>query len=71
MADILVVVEHLEGAFRKSTLSAITAAARLSSLSGGEVDALVLGHGAGGQLHDAEAIMARRHHVNQPHQRRR
>ncbi len=44
-ADILVVVEHLEGAFRTSTRSAITAAHVLSSLAGGEVDALVLGEG--------------------------
>lgn len=46
MGDILVVVEHQEGAFRKSTLSAIAAARRLSTLVGGAVDALVLGEGA-------------------------
>jgi len=45
MADILVVVEHLEGAFRKTTLSTLTAAKTLSSMIGGEVDALVLGQG--------------------------
>ena len=48
MADILVVVEHQEGAFRKSTLSAVSAAKALSGLAGGEVDALVLGQGASG-----------------------
>ncbi len=45
MADILVVVEHQEGAFRKTTLSTITAAKTFSRLAGGEVDALVLGDG--------------------------
>jgi electron transfer flavoprotein alpha subunit len=45
MADILVVVEHQEGAFRKTTLSTLTAAKTLSGLIGGEVDALVLGQG--------------------------
>ena len=45
MADILVVVEHQEGAFRKTTLSTLTAAKTLSGLIGGEVDALVLGKG--------------------------
>jgi len=43
MADILVVVEHQDGHFRKNTLSAITAAKTLAGLVGGEVDALVLG----------------------------
>jgi electron transfer flavoprotein alpha subunit len=46
MADILVVVEHQEGVFRKNTLSAVTAAKALSALAGGEVDALVVGNGA-------------------------
>jgi electron transfer flavoprotein alpha subunit len=45
MADILVVVEHQEGAFRKTTLSTLTAAKTLAGLIGGEVDALVLGQG--------------------------
>ncbi len=45
MADILVVVEHQGGTFRKTTLSTITAAKALSGLVGGEVDALVLGKG--------------------------
>jgi len=44
MADILVVVEHQEGMFRKTTLSTLTAAKTLAGLVGGEVDALVLGH---------------------------
>jgi electron transfer flavoprotein alpha subunit len=60
MTDILVVVEHLEGAFRKSTLSAIAAAARLSSLCGGEVDALVLGYGAGAVAATVSAYGVRR-----------
>jgi electron transfer flavoprotein alpha subunit len=47
MADILVVVEHQEGVFRKNTLSAISAAKTLAGLIGGEVDALVLGDGVG------------------------
>ena len=46
MADILVVVEHQEGTFKKSTLSTITAAKTYSGLVGGDVDALVLGDGA-------------------------
>ena len=45
MADMLVVVEHQEGAFRKTTLSTISAAKVLAGLIGGEVDALVLGQG--------------------------
>jgi electron transfer flavoprotein alpha subunit len=45
MADILVVVEHQAGVFKKNTLSAVTAAKTLSGLMGGEVDALVLGEG--------------------------
>jgi len=45
MADILVVVEHHEGVFKKNTLSAISAAKVLVGLTGGEVDALVLGDG--------------------------
>src|SRR5512140_558817 len=45
MADILVVVEHHEGIFRKNTLAAISAAKMLSGLVGGEVDALVIGDG--------------------------
>ncbi len=45
MADILVVVEHQEGIFKKTTLATITAAKAYSGLAGGEVDALVLGNG--------------------------
>ena len=45
MADILVVVEHQDGVFKKTTLSTITAAKAYSGLFGGEVDALVLGDG--------------------------
>ncbi|MEK6695891.1 MAG: electron transfer flavoprotein subunit alpha/FixB family protein, partial [Candidatus Deferrimicrobiota bacterium] len=45
MADILVVVEHQEGVFKKNTLSVVSAARTLAGLSGGEVDALVLGDG--------------------------
>ena len=45
MTDILVVVEQQDGIFKKPTLSAITAAKALSGLSGGAVDALVLGQG--------------------------
>ncbi len=45
MADILVVAEHQDGVFRKTTLSTITAAKVLAGLSGGEVDVLVLGSG--------------------------
>jgi electron transfer flavoprotein alpha subunit len=45
MADILVVVEHQEGVFKKNTLSVVTAAKALSGLTGGSVDALVLGDG--------------------------
>ncbi|MHB9061999.1 MAG: electron transfer flavoprotein subunit alpha/FixB family protein, partial [Desulfobacteria bacterium] len=43
MADILVVVEHQEGVFKKNTLSVVSAAKALAGLTGGEVDALVLG----------------------------
>ena len=46
MADILVVAEHQEGAFKKTTLSTITAAKAYAGLFGGEVDALVLGNDA-------------------------
>jgi len=46
MADILVVIEQQEGVFKKNSLSAISAAKALSGLSGGEVDALVVGGGA-------------------------
>ena len=46
MADILVVAEHQEGAFKKTTLSTIAAAKAYAGLAGGEVDALVLGSGA-------------------------
>ncbi|MBS1244135.1 MAG: etfA, partial [Deltaproteobacteria bacterium] len=45
MADILVVVEHQEGIFKKNTLSVVSAAKALSVLFGGGVDALVLGDG--------------------------
>src|SRR4030042_6534566 len=45
MADILVVVEHQEGAFKKTTLATITAAKTYAGLAGGEVAALVLGDG--------------------------
>ena len=45
MADILVVVEHHEGVFKKNTLSVVSAAKALAGLTGGEVDALVLGDG--------------------------
>ena len=45
MADILVVVEHQEGVFKKTTLATITAAKAYAGLAGGEVDALVLGSG--------------------------
>jgi electron transfer flavoprotein alpha subunit len=43
MADILVVVEHQDGVFKKNTLSVITAAKTLAGLVGGEVDAIILG----------------------------
>jgi electron transfer flavoprotein alpha subunit len=58
--DILVVVEHLDGTFRKSTRSAITAARALSSLLGGEVDALVLGEGVAGVAATAASYGVRR-----------
>ncbi len=45
MADILVVVEHHKGVFRKNTLSAVSAAKVLSGILGGAVDALVIGDG--------------------------
>ncbi len=45
MSDILVVVEHNQGVFRKNTLSAVSAAKILSGLAGGAVDALVIGAG--------------------------
>ena len=45
MADMLVVVEHQDGVFKKNTLSVVSAAKALSGLIGGEVDALVLGDG--------------------------
>jgi electron transfer flavoprotein alpha subunit len=45
MVDILVVVEHQDGVFRKTTLATITAAKMYAGLEGGEVDALVLGDG--------------------------
>jgi len=45
MADILVVVEHQDGVFKKNTLSVVSAAKALAGLTGGEVDALVLGDG--------------------------
>jgi len=45
MADILVVVEQQDGVLKKNTLSAVTAAKRLSELAGGAVDAAVLGEG--------------------------
>jgi electron transfer flavoprotein alpha subunit len=45
MADILVVVEHQDGVFKKTTLATITAAKAYSGHFGGEVDALVLGDG--------------------------
>ena len=47
MSDILVVVEHQDGVFRKTTLSTVTAAKAYAGLFGGEVDALVLGDGVG------------------------
>src|SRR5512134_3824779 len=47
MADILVVVEHQDGVFKRNTLSVVTAAKALAGLAGGEVDALVVGNGAG------------------------
>src|SRR5512134_293644 len=45
MPDILVVVEHQDGVFKKTTLSTVTAAKTYSGIFGGEVDALVLGEG--------------------------
>ncbi|GAB4235991.1 MAG: FAD-binding protein [Deltaproteobacteria bacterium] len=48
MADILVVVEQQEGIFRKNSLSVVSAAKVLAGLSGGGVDALVLGADAAG-----------------------
>jgi len=45
MADILVFVEHNRGIFRKNTLSSVAAAKVLSGLTGGAVDALVIGDG--------------------------
>ncbi len=45
MADILVVVEHQEGVFKKNTLSVVSAAKAFAGLFGGEVDAVVLGDG--------------------------
>jgi len=47
VADILVVVEQLDGVLKKNTLSAISAAKQLAGLAGGAVDAVVLGEGVG------------------------
>src|SRR3990172_2711851 len=55
MADILVVVEHQDGVFRKTTLSTITGARAFGSLFSVEVDALVLGSGVAAV---ADTVMA-------------
>jgi electron transfer flavoprotein alpha subunit len=55
MADILVVVEHQEGSFKKTTLATIAAAKAYAGLAGGEVDALVLGDGAASAAADTVA----------------
>lgn len=43
MGDILVIAEHQKGALRKTTLSTISAARKLSEIEGGSVVALVIG----------------------------
>lgn len=48
MSDILVVVEQHDGIFKKSTLAAFSAANAYAGLSGGAVDALVIGSGVAG-----------------------
>ena len=58
MADILVVVEHQDGVFKKNTLSVVSAAKALAGLSGGEVDALVLGDGVAAVLGWPQASFA-------------
>ena len=55
MADVLVIVEHQDGVFRKTTLSTITAAKAFANLIRGEVDALVLGSGVAAV---ADTVMA-------------
>jgi len=55
MADVLVIVEHQDGVFRKTTLSTITAAKGFANLIRGEVDALVLGSGVAAV---ADTVMA-------------
>jgi len=60
MADILVMVEHQEGAFRKTTQSTITAAKVFSGLAGGEVDALVLGSGVASVADTVAALGVRK-----------
>ena len=48
MSNVLVVAELLEGAARKTTLSAITAAKQIAKQSGGSFDILAIGEGAEG-----------------------
>ena len=55
MLDILVVVEHQDGVFKKNTLSVVSAAKALAGLTGGEVDALVLGDGVAAAVADVAA----------------
>ena len=47
MANVLVVAELLEGKARKTTLCAVTAAKQIAEGTGGSVDILSIGEGAG------------------------
>jgi electron transfer flavoprotein alpha subunit len=55
MSTVLLVAEQAQGALRKSTLSALTAARELARRTGGAVTALVAGHGVRGAADELAA----------------
>src|SRR5438067_2286269 len=63
MAIILVVAEQAAGHLKKATLSALTAAQQLAAKNGGQIQAVVIGQGAGQAARDLAAYVPTVHPV--------
>src|SRR5689334_19513567 len=66
MATILLVGEQAHGHLKKATLSALTAAQQLAQKNGGQIQALVIGSGAGQSAQELAGYVGTVHSVEGP-----
>src|SRR5438094_9158896 len=63
MATILLVAEQAHGHLKKATLSALSAAQQLAQKNGGQIEAVVIGAGAGQSAQELAAFVSAVHNV--------